>query len=536
MQSPLEANVAVSMVQKDQTIDEALGEWNLARTAFAAALQTYLDTFSHFELICSQLFDSKEHDTARPDVCAVIDDEAVSLATREPLIISTRTRLLQLRNRSRSASPIAALPVEVLGRIFILTIDSCRAGAARLPCPALWIYQVNSISSVCSRWRSTALSTRQLWTYIDFEELHHANYVDLWLDRAGSYPLDIARVIDSEHDEDGDDRFCSMLPLMERVRSMALSSKAYPIEQWISEWCAGGLPHTLTTLVLSAPWEYVNFPPREEIVDRERLTELLYSLSTLYLSHIRVNWGSLTCQNLVSLSLLELDVTTDGFRHVLMNNLNLQHIRLSQLDVTKAPTSAALPPIQLPWLHTVHLEFAGSYQLLAMIAPGQCRLTMKMERSYMSLDNSAERDLVAFCRRSHITKLHCHSREVLELVVTAESKIEVISFEHVELDNSIYDLIVPPPNGDPGSPSAHLQSRLPHLHSIYISGSRLKHPEGFRRVISACSIREIGIDGSCDTESGPISRANELKKWVGPGINASFVLKERDVGYSPFDG
>ncbi|KAF8599373.1 hypothetical protein BDV93DRAFT_526163 [Ceratobasidium sp. AG-I] len=539
MESTVEVNATVSRARKSQAINDALGQWDLARIAFSTALQTYLDTFSHFEFVCSQLFGSKEHDVARPDVRAAIDDEALSLALHESSIISTRRKLLQLRNLSRSASPIAALPAEVLSRIFVFTIELCRAGDAALPCPALWVRQVNTISSVCSHWRSTALSTRRLWTCIDFKQLDHTKHLDLWLDRARSYPLNIAQVTRSEHDEDGDSRFCLALPRMGCVRSMVLSSKIELMEQWILGWCTNGAPRVLTTLALSVPWEdvEVEFPPQGENVDRQRLTELLDSLDTLYLSGIQVNWYSMICRNLVTLSLHGLVISAEAFRHVLMANPNLQRIELMQLGVTNAPTSLALPTIQLRWLHTLRLKFYGSYEILGMITPGQCKLTLKLENSYTrNPSDPSIQDLAAFCRRSHITKLHCQSHHLLAHVLTAESKIEAIFFRDMVLDSSVYDLIVPLSNDDSGLPSEHIQLRLPHLHSLNVSGVRLRNPEGFRRILSICSIREVEMDNCCRTEGGHLNGVDDLKNWIGPGINASFVLKKRERGYSPFDG
>ncbi|KAF8594463.1 hypothetical protein BDV93DRAFT_529307, partial [Ceratobasidium sp. AG-I] len=143
-------------------IDDALHQWNVVRATFAVSLRTYLDAFSHFEIVCTQLHESKERDIPRPDVRAAIDDEALILTPQESSIISTRRKLLQLKNISKLTSPIATLPVEVLSRIFIFAVESCRICDAGPHRSALLVHQVNAISSACSSWRRIALSTAQL--------------------------------------------------------------------------------------------------------------------------------------------------------------------------------------------------------------------------------------------------------------------------------------------------------------------------------------------------------------------------------------
>ncbi|KAF8599370.1 hypothetical protein BDV93DRAFT_311689 [Ceratobasidium sp. AG-I] len=528
------SNVTVSTTLKNQPIDEALRQWNFARTAFAAALQTYLDTFSHFELVCSQRFDPKEHDIARPGVRAAIDDEALSLAPRESAIISIGRKLLQLRNMSRSTSPVAALPTEVLSRIFVFTIELCRVGDAGLPCPALWVHQVNAISGVCSHWRSTALSTRRLWTCIDFGQLDHTKYLDLWLDRAGSYPLDVAHVARSEHDEDRDSRFSSVLHRINHTRSIVLRSKAPLMQNWIWQWYTNGAPRSLTTLALATPWQAAEFPPQTDSTGQQRLEELFYSLDTLYLSEIRVNWNSLRCHSLVTLSLEGLRIGADALRNILTANPDIQYIQLLYLDVAHTPTSSALPLIPLPQLCTL-IQESFSCVLLPLIAPGNQSLTFKMGYSSYHLSDAARHNFIEFCKRSHITELHCRSSYVLQDAVSAESKVEILCFENMTVDNFIYNLIVPPTNNDSSLPPEQPQPRLPYLHSIYFIDSTLENPEGLRRVVSACSIREVGINQSCTVEGNSLSGIRDLEDWVGPGINTSFVINETEGEYEPFD-
>ncbi|KAF8599377.1 hypothetical protein BDV93DRAFT_560460 [Ceratobasidium sp. AG-I] len=538
MESPLEVNVAAGMGREDQAINEALSQWNLARTNLAAALQTYLDTFSHFELVCSRLFDSKEHDASRPDVRAAINDETLSFAPRKSSIISTGRQLMRLRNLSMSTSPISALPVEVLGRIFTFNVESCGICDAGIRRSELLVRQVNAISSVCSYWRSVALHARRLWTRIDFERLHHSKYLDLWLERAGNSLLDVLNGAQFNHPELDDvrnSRFCLLLPRIKNARSMVLRSRAEPMKEWISSWYATATPGTLTTLALSAPWDEVEFPLQGGNIKQERLTELLHSIDTLHLSSLDVHWDSMRCQSLVTLSLRDVIIGVNTLGRILTANPNLQHLQLTEL-VIKHTSNLPLPVIQLHRLRTLVLESLSS-DYLAMIAPGNGGLTLKMEYgSYNHRNDASRRIFIAFCERTYIAELHSHSRHVLQDAIITGSKIEVLYLSNMTLDNTIYDLIVPPTNDDSGSSREQLQSRLPHLHSLYVCGVRLKHPEGFRRVLSACPIREVGMGRPCSADGKALSGIDNFRDWVGPGVSASFVSKEREAGYAPFDG
>lgn len=519
------------------SIDDALHEWNLARVAFAGALQTYLATFSHFEHVCAKHFESKEHDIARPSMRAAIDDEALSFSTHESSIISTRRRLLRLKNLSKAISPISILPVELLARILTFSVDSCRIRDTRPYRSALVVHQVNTISSVCSYWRRISLNTAQLWSYIDAESLHNVDHLHLWLDRAGSCPLNVANVARFDRpdlDAGRNSSFSLMLPRIEHVRSMILRSKTPPMELWLSKWYATGVPGTLTALALSTQWQGVEFPPPGANFNQERLTELFRSLDTLCLHEIEVNWDFLICHNLVTLSLQELSVSANTLRRILTDNPNLQYIHLVYLNITNVPSPSAVLPIQLHWLRTLVLEGSCSDDLLPMIAPGSCGLLLNLDCfDPVSPSETSRSNFTAFCRRSQLRELHCRSRYRLEDTIAAESKIEVLCFEHMEVDDSIYDIIVPPI--DFRSRSTH-QSNLPHLHSLYIIGGGLKDPEGFRRVVSTCPVREIGIDDLVTIGDKSLAEIDDFKAWVGPEIDVSYVVREKEMGYTAFTG
>lgn len=464
-----------------------------------------------------------------------LDEEALSLAAHVTSIISTKAKLLQLKNRSGLISPIKTLPPEILAQVFVFAAESYITVDTGPPVRDLSVSQVNAISGVCSSWRRIALDTPQLWSCVHFERLHHINCISRWLERAGTHPLDIRNVVPFNGVKMSDrdvSRVSLILPRIERVRSMVLRSTAQLMEGWILGWCNHGTPRTLTTLALSGPHLVdVGFPAQGEIVDQQHMSELFHSLNTLYLQSLRVEWDLLRCHNLVTLALDRVAITAGSFRNVLINNPKLQYIQLNCLNLTDSSEPATLPLIQLRWLHTLDLYIIETCEYgIAMVAPGDCALTLKT--TWYSSD-TLEREFVAFCRRSNVTTLHCGELPMLQAAITAECKIEVLYFEYMDMDD-IYDLIVPRTNVDYGSSSERPQSRLPYLHSIYLVHCTLSDPEGLRRVLSVCPVREIGVNGACYTNNTKLSGIDDLRKWLGPGLDVSFVMKERDVGYNPF--
>lgn len=535
--SSLLTNTAICPTIKNQSIDEALHRWNDARATFATSLQMYLGAFSHFEIACAQFFESKELDIVGPDVRATLDEEILSTATHGSSIARTETRLLRLKNMSTIISPIRKLPAEILARVFLFAVDSYRTIHYDPIYGYLLVNQVDAISGVCSYWRRVSLSNCQIWSYLDVYRLRDTDYLSLWLERAGNRPLDITDVIPFDHPRvECGSLFSLVFSRIKCVHSMILGSDEDMTQEWISEWCSNGTPRTLTTLALQVPYrEMVEFPANGKNITQQHLDELFHSLDTLYLNRMRVNWALLKCHNLVTLALLDLKITLDALRQILASNPHLQYIHLS-VDITDASEPTTLPLIQLPSLHTLHLNNIESF-LFGTVAPGNCELNLRIDTGFSEARNDVfGPDFSAFCRRSHITKLYCRSRYVLEYAIIAESRIKILCLEDIKLDHHIYDLIVPPITHNPISFSEHPQSRLPHLKSLYIAKSELSHPEGFRRVISTGSMREIGIDQCCRVAGKRLFEAEELEDWLGPVADVAIVIKEKEeaMGYTPF--
>lgn len=490
------------MASTAQAITETLRDLDVARTTFATSLQTHFRALSDFEFVCSLSFSSKEHDAARPNVRAALDEEIRFLAAHEPSISSTKTKLLRFKNMSTITSPIRTLPAEILARVFVFAVDSYITVDIGPHCRGPLFNQVNALSSVCSPWRAIALGTQQLWSYVDVERIYPIEYISLWLDRAGSHPLDVVNItpLDCLNVSEGYMPSLSLfLPRIQRVRSVVLRSDPQLMERWISGWCSDGAPRTLTTLALSSASEtLVEFPA--PATSHSRLDELFYSLDTLCLDSLAMYWNSLRCHNLVNLTLLNLTMDTGDLRNILTANLRLQYIHLTVYVMGESePTT--LPLIPLRWLHTLHLDNIKSC-VFKMVAPGDCDLTLEFNWAPCWILEDSERNYAEFLRRSNVTTLYCHDRRMLCGAIAAESKLKVLYFEDIDLDYHTYDLLAPRASDHLGSFSGRSKSHLPYLHSIYLSKCALGDLQGLEHVVTACRIREVGIDDTCRTESG----------------------------------
>lgn len=126
---------------------------------------------------------------------AIADAEAELAA----LVARTRQAIDAMIERKRAleddlmktrayTSPIRRLPAEMLREVFSWVFENDPRGP--------W-----GLSAVCRSWRATALAMPRLWSKIHFStaQIASADVVRLWLERAGSSPLDVEIFIESEN-------------------------------------------------------------------------------------------------------------------------------------------------------------------------------------------------------------------------------------------------------------------------------------------------------------------------------------------------
>lgn len=116
----------------------------------------------------------------------------------------------------------------------------------------------------------------------------------------------------------------------------------------------------------------------------------------------------MACRGLVTLDLEGVDLTLEAFHQFLTANAKLQHVSLSQLIFTQTPatTSSILPSVQLSQLRTlrlVNIPHAQIAQVLTMVAPGNCGLSLLVD-PYVDwvLNDTLRHAFAEFCRRSSV--------------------------------------------------------------------------------------------------------------------------------------
>lgn len=512
-------------------IDEALHQWNTARATLAKAFQAYMDAFSHFESAHARHFESQERRIIRAGIHAAIDEEGLSLASYQDSIAATRARLLQLHDTSKPVSAISTisrLSTEVLVHIFTLSVESLRSYYVSIRSRDRSIDQVNAVASVCSYWRSVAISTSSLWSYIDFDRMDHAELVPLWLERARGLPLDI--VSQSHLDFPP-----TTHPQIYCVRSMFLRLESENGEHWVSEWCNNGTPSTLTTLSLVPSGIGMSFPASDISANRGDLVDLFCSLNTLHLSNVSVNWGLIGCRNLVTLSLTRLAIRMEDIHEILSANPRLQHVHVTNLNIDESfMSTTTVPSIQLTQLRTLELfcRFSPEWaHILALIIPGSHRLTLLVgPYFYPEVNDMSRNAYVEFCRRSHIERLVCSSLESIEDIATVIPSLEALFFRSMFFSDALYEFLAPTSSSDGHSPVR----RFSRLRTLRICECHVGDLNNLKRVCLAYNIRNIESNGVVQSTIEMAHTIEDLQSMIGPEINVTVVPGADMLGFTPF--
>lgn len=468
---------------------------------------------------------SKEPDITRADIHTAVYEEAASLASYQNLIAATREKLLRLHNAFNLFSGISRLPVEILARIFALSVESFRSYRVKDRSLDRSIGQVNAIAGVCSYWRNVAINTPSLWSYIDFDRMSQAELIPLWLERTRNCPLDIV----SQSDIDLQPAVHSQIKY---VRSIFIRIKNDSGDDWVSEWYNSGAPRTLTSLAIAQAQLHVSFPARNIAASREHLVDLFHSLSTLHLENVLVNWDLMECRSLVTLSLSWVDITAENIQKILSTNSKLQRIDLTDLNPSESyQTTILAPSVQLSQLRTLNLYFVYSIEwasILGMIVPGSHGLTLQLRCYDCDLGKTSNDLYVEFCRRSRIERLSCCSLAYLEDITTVASSLEVLTLRCIDFPKGFYDFFVLTSTDETHSPSL----LFPHLHTLNLISCIFEGLEDLMRICSAYHFHEIGISDVLAFADGSRFSAEEFQDMIGPKTNVNILNKA--TSYSPF--
>ncbi|KAG8723290.1 hypothetical protein FRC09_003944 [Ceratobasidium sp. 395] len=155
-----------------------LKDWKAARKLLANAIRSYQDVCFTLRTFCAL----EPQESRLADILTAIDSELVSLEEHESTLLHERTLLCATRNRSPTLVHINWLPLDVLIRIFELSITYCTGdGHFRWP----------RLSDVCTRWRRLVIHTPSLWSHVDIDPVVSLSHVHLLLSRSQNHVISV---------------------------------------------------------------------------------------------------------------------------------------------------------------------------------------------------------------------------------------------------------------------------------------------------------------------------------------------------------
>jgi hypothetical protein len=161
----------------------------------------------------NDVLDSSQRMTLAQDV-STLENHVQLLKDLEEYIPERRAHAQQCLQWHRCAlSPIRSLSSDVLAEIFKFSVQLDQPqimGFTKQHFCYPHTSLPRTLSQVCRHWRAIAVSTSALWTNftIDLEkgvEFRHKKYRDsiqMWLERAGTQPITLRLVFDSNDDDD----------------------------------------------------------------------------------------------------------------------------------------------------------------------------------------------------------------------------------------------------------------------------------------------------------------------------------------------
>lgn len=500
-----------------------LDELHTASNVLKSALERYLNA-------CLAITSQYELGSALDGFSKAIVNELQQTTAYETKIYESKKILRKARNRRPDLVPISILPPELLSHIFL------RAHRQE-PCflkdrHALSYYpskSPESLSQVCSYWRSIALGTPALWTHIDLAPystsyLDFLGYAEIFAANTGHTPLNI-------HISMGGPIAClyhkpQLLKLCASIAAKAKSLKVRSLHVFsndeisIFENLFGNcVPRKLTRLVMMDGDETVlggfmiakdaerPADEEEEIwpldIPHRHLEEVLRHVTVLRLAGLYPYWTSQAYHGLTKLHLtdrLGTFITVSQLASILRASPQLRFFYFG-IAITDDGTSPE--PVRLDNLEVFHLDVEDPLEhdgILRIISPGVKPLRMSTTLGQNEQPYSTGSEHSRFFARSNVTQLRVdlpYGAESLQLelpkLLALVPNLQVLSLDGFDLKPACKGS--PDPDDDTGSVS----SRLANLH---LASSTI-NPEVLRWVTETYPIQRITIDErTCWVESG----------------------------------
>ncbi|TFK62473.1 hypothetical protein BDN72DRAFT_964533 [Pluteus cervinus] len=295
------------------------------------------------------------------DLSGLTNAEAISKVDREICYLETRLRTLrELRN---TIPPVSSLPTEILSRIFLichnLDVEPDTNGTVRWT-PKQKAQARLFLSWVSHRWRTTAISYPDLWTFIT---KGNSEYTQACLIR--SKGLDLAVALDAPREH----HIQISLAAMPRIRSLYVHLADTPISDDIDPdhvWRQPA-PHLVSLSITDMVLDY-----EEEHGGHPRVFSGTHPrLQHLYLDDSSFRWDIplISVATLTTLHIIAPSITTSI--HTLVEKLRvmtrLEDCKLVSCLNGPGPSSHR-QPVALPSLRTLTLEHKGIALLFTLLS------------------------------------------------------------------------------------------------------------------------------------------------------------------------
>lgn len=231
---------------------------------------------------------------------------------------------------------------------------------------------------VCRRWRQLAITDQTLWSVVWMRD--RAPYVrsQIWLDRAGSTPLDIRineRENESKFDAKGMERLLNVLfPKLSQIRMLIVIidtwEPALVLLRKLQRAGRMGIPIQMERFELhraGRPYEWAGPGYEEKLAENPiifcggKAPQLKYlAINGVYIDWVRSPLSNLTTLDLRRLA-LDVSPTLECFRGILKGCPNLHKLALDGAGpMVEMATAARLKPVELP---SVRIFVMGDFSL-----------------------------------------------------------------------------------------------------------------------------------------------------------------------------
>ncbi|EUC58542.1 F-box-like domain protein, putative [Rhizoctonia solani AG-3 Rhs1AP] len=412
-----------------------------AGNAFREALDQYLD-------VCSKIDDlSLCQGVPRHIPQSYLDKLHAEIAhspSHASKLQRTEAIVGRIRNRVAQITPIASLPLEILGHIFHLVAKPCdlvpsNLGESNSNSGFSTPTKPNHVINTCSHWRRTAITLPSLWTHIDIlpHKLHQSGFVaraETYVTRAAQLPIElhIADTSPFKYDSAPFGRFLSSISTRVQSLDMAAIHGREPFHNFIfaklfSSDGSQSICTNLTTNFAKAHYIIDDFLDCFDVIDNT------FHFTALRLRGLFPGWNSKVYSNLVDLRLLTAprdDRWTQIPEHKLRNlleaspRLKIFHFSLqitNQQPGDTPPNPVRLDDLEVLGISTYRDPFDAILQpgyVLRLLAPGSKPLQLSIrhdfqvfdpydddaEEIYVHVDEFSLDELVKFFQRSNLTR------------------------------------------------------------------------------------------------------------------------------------